>query len=407
MMRSLLHKIKRGIEDMCYIWMREMRRTVSDEGVLIFMILVPLLYPLLYSWIYTNEVVREVPVAVVDLSNSHVSREFIRDVDATPDINTAYFCDNMEEAERLVAEQKVKGILYFPEDFSVLLNRGEQAHVGVYCDMSLMLTYKAIYTSTLAVATHLNSGIQVSQGGGFTNRDDELAVEPLRIHEVSIFNATGGYGNALIPAVLILLIQQTLLLGIGLSAGTAREKNANRELVPVNERYAGVFRIVLGKALCYFMLYAVMGSYLLLVVPKLFGFTSLVTAETVFGLLIPFTLACIFFSMTLSCLVRYRENVMLLVVFTSVPFLFLTGVSWPQNNIPAFWESVSYILPSTFGVRGFLRINGMGATLADIEPEFQALWLQVACYFFLACGVYRHQIKMARTNAGLPAEAEE
>ncbi len=103
-------------------------------------------------------------------------------------------------------------------------------------------------------------------------------------------------------------------------------------------------------------------------------------------------------------MVRYRENVMLLVVFTSVPLLFLTGISWPQSNIPAFWQGVAWIFPSTFGVRGFLRISSMGASLADILTEFRALWIQVAVYFVGTCLVFRHQMRTARRNAGLPPE---
>lgn len=57
-----------------------MKNTIKDEGVLIFFILVPLGYPLLYSWIYNNEVVRDVPVAIVDMSHSQESRKFIREV---------------------------------------------------------------------------------------------------------------------------------------------------------------------------------------------------------------------------------------------------------------------------------------------------------------------------------------
>lgn len=115
-----------------------------DEGVLIFCILVPLGYPLLYSWIYNNEVVREVDTAIVDLSHSHTSREFIRDYDASPDVKATYYCNSLDEAKQLVQRQAVHGIVYIPADFDTKLNRGEQAHVGVYCDMSLMLTYKAI-----------------------------------------------------------------------------------------------------------------------------------------------------------------------------------------------------------------------------------------------------------------------
>ena len=285
---SLLYKIINGIWDMCYIWKTEMRNVFRDEGVLIFCILVPLGYPLLYSWIYNNEVVREVDTAIVDLSHSHTSREFIRDYDASPDVKATYYCNSLDEAKQLVQRQAVHGIVYIPADFDTKLNRGEQAHVGVYCDMSLMLTYKAIYQTSQAVASHINSGIQITQAGGFTDRDDEITTEPLAFDEVPIFNTTGGYGNAILPAVLVLILQQTMLLGIGMAAGTSRELNRNRELIPVSEHYGGIFRIVFGKALVYFMVYAVMGMYLALVVPKLFGFVSMVTWTTILGFLLQY-----------------------------------------------------------------------------------------------------------------------
>ena len=69
-----MNRISEAIHDTCYIWWDEMKQVVKDEGVLIFFILVPLLYPLLYSWIYNNEVVRDVPVVVVDDCHSPLSR---------------------------------------------------------------------------------------------------------------------------------------------------------------------------------------------------------------------------------------------------------------------------------------------------------------------------------------------
>jgi ABC-2 type transport system permease protein len=384
-----------------------MKLTIKDEGVLIFFILVPLGYPLLYSWIYTTEAVREVPVTVVDMSHSHESREFIHNLDGTPDANVVSYSNNMNDAKLQLAQQKAHGIIYFPEDFATNLNRGQQAHVGVYVDMSLMLAYKAIYQSSQSVATAINSKIQISKAGNYTNRDDELTTEPLDVNGISIFNAPIGYGNFLIPPVLILILQQTLIFGIGLSAGTEREKNAHAELVPVSEHYAGIFRIVLGKSLCYFMIYLVMGAYNCLVVPRLFHFTSMMSYTTFFGFLIPFLLSVIFFGMFISCFVRYRENILLMLVFTSVPFLFLSGASWPQSAIPEFWQWIGDTIPSTFGIRGFIRINTMRSSLADILPEFRGLWLQAGIYFLLTCFVYRFRIRAARRKAGLNPEEDD
>ena len=387
------------IVSICYIWWVEMKNTIKDEGVLIFFIIVPLLYPLLYSWIYNNEVVRDVPVVVVDQSHTATSREFIRMFDASPDVKVAYYCNSIPEAKSVVGHQKANGILYFPEDFERTINRGEQAHVSIYCDMSLMLAYKAIYQTSLYVSLNIGKERQKEMIGTVTVRDEELRTQPLEVAEEPIFNVTGGYGNAVLPGVLILILQQTLLLGIGLAAGTARENNRYQDLVPISKHHNGILKIVLGKSFCYFMIYCVISAYITLAVPYIFNFTMLAAPVDLIRLLLPYLLSVIFFGMTLSCLVRHRENVMLLVVFTSVPFLFLTGVSWPQSSIPGVWEGIAWLIPSTFGVRGFLRLSSMGGTFADIRTEVLALWSQAIVYFSITCLVYRYQIISARKHA--------
>lgn len=376
-----------------------MRSTVKDEGVLIFFIIVPLLYPLLYSWIYYQQVVRDVPIAVVDLSHSTSSRQFIRECDASPDVQVAIHCTSLSEAREQTGRQAVKGILYFPSDFETRMQRGEQATVVVYCDMSVMLNYKAIYQTATAVATAMNTQIQTVRSGGTTRRDEQLSVQPLAFDEVPLFNSSGGYADFIIPGVLLLILHQTLLLGIGLSAGTAREDNRYGDLIPVSHHYHGLFRIVLGKSLCYLMIYSVMGAYVTLAVPRIFGFIQILHAGDLATLMVPFLLATIFFGMMISCTIRYRENVMLLIVFTSVPLLFLSGISWPQSSMPGVWQAIASLFPSTFGIRGFVRLNTMGATLADIRQEYQALWLQTAVYFLLTCAVYRYQLIQARHHA--------
>lgn len=395
---SIFRNIHEAIEDACHVWREEMRQVFRDEGVLIFFVLVPLAYPLLYSWIYNNEVVRDVPVVVVDQSHSHLSRQFIRECDASPDVRVVSHAGSLDEAEELVSRQVARGIYLIPADFAVKVNRMEQGVVSVYCDMSLMLTYKAIYQTAVAVTQSMGTELQVRASGNATDREDAVTTRPLAFDDVPIFNPAGGYGNFIIPAVLMLILQQTLVLGIGLAAGTAREDNRYGDLIPIHRAYRGVFRIVGGKSLCYLMIYAVMAAYLTMVVPRLFSFLTLVKGHDLLLFMIPYLLACVFFGMTVSCLVRYRENVMLLMVFISVPLLFLSGISWPQSNMPGAWQGVSWLFPSTFGIRGFARMNVMGATLSDVLPEVRYLWIQAAVYFSTACLVYGYQVRLSRRH---------
>ena len=396
--QSLKHIIRQGISSLFHICVKELKAVFKDQGVLIFFILVPLAYPIVYAFIYNQEVVRDVPVAVVDKSNSSMSREFLRMVDSTPDVKIQSYCADMEEAQNLIKEGHVYGIIYMPEEFTDNINSGRQAIVSIYSDMSGLMFYKSLLMSTTNVSLEMNKSIKIQRMGNTTNKQDEVGTTPIEYEPVSMFNPQDGFASFLIPAVLILIIQQTLLLGIGLSAGTAREKNRFQDLVPLSRKYNGTLRIVLGKSFAYLLIYTVMSAYILCAVPKMFSLVQLPDTFTLIMFIFPYLLACIFFAMTCSIFIHHRESCMMIYVVTTIPLLFISGISWPGAAIPDFWKVVSWIAPSTFGINGFVRINSMGATLSDVSTEFKALWLQAGIYFITTCLVYRKQIQISHTH---------
>ena len=391
-------KVVQGIYDLFYIWKQEFRTTFRDQGVLIFFVLVLLVYPLIYSFIYTNETIREVPTVVVDNSRSSLSREYLRKVDASPETSIVAYCADMEEAKLMLKDRKAYGIIYIPAHFSDDIVQGKQTQVSIFCDMSGLLYYKALLTANTNVSLAMNAAIKMERAGNTTARQDEITAYPIEYEDVAIFNPTNGFAAFLIPAVLILIIQQTLLLGIGLSAGTAREHNQFKDLVPINRHYNGTLRIVMGKGLSYFMVYSLVAVYILCVVPRLFSLNQIAIPGVLTLFTLPYLTACIFFAMTASIAIRNRETCMLLFVFTSVPLLFLSGISWPGSAMPSFWRYFSYLFPSTFGINGYVRINSMGATLNEVAFEYRALWMQTGIYFLTTCFVYRRQIIQSRKN---------
>ncbi len=370
--------LKSNISAITYAWVSELKTIVKDQGVLLFFVFLPLAYPLIYSWIYTNEVVREVPVVVVDDSHSALSREFTRKFDASPDVSVAYQCGSIAEAQDVIGHGKAYGILYFPADFQEKNGRMEQTHVSVYCDMSYMLTYKAIFQTATNISGEMGAGIQKQLLGKYTKREEEIGTKPLDFDDVPIFNVTGGYGNFILPAVLVLIIQQALALGIGMLAGTEREKHF------ANYKGKNPAVVLAGKTLSVGSIFAVMLAWITLVVPHIFGFVSMVHGWDLLQFLTPYLLACIFFAICISELVRYRESVILVVVFSSIILLFLSGVSWPMSAVPPFWEGVAAIFPSTNAIRGFVRMSSMGALLPDVAPEYHRLWIQTVVYALLA-----------------------
>ena len=384
--------------DVFFIWRNELRRVVHDQGVLIFFILVPLLYPMLYAFIYTEETVREVPAVVVDRSGTALSREFVRRVDATADVRVVARTGNMDEAKEMMRRAEVYGIICLPEDFSREVHRQEQAHVSLYCDMSGLLYYKALLLACTEVSLEMNTELQVERLGNSTSRQDEVATSPLQYEDVALFNPQNGFASFLLPAVLMLVIQQTLLLGVGMINGTARERATfHTQLIHAGRR--GTLRLVAGKAFCYFLVYVLVCLWTLVVVPRLFGLVQIPQAFDLLAFVIPYVLACIFFAMTCSLLICQRETCMPVFVFTSLPFLFISGISWPGVAVPDFWRILSYLVPSTLGINGFVRINTQGALLEDVAFEYIVLWIQTGFYFLTACAAYYYMIGESRKKA--------
>ena len=254
-MKQILDFVKNGLQDMFYIWREELKSVFKDEGVMIFFFLVPLAYPVLYSFIYNNEVVHEAKMVVVDADNSPLSREFIRRVDASSEVKVVQQAADLGEAQRLVDSKEAFGILSIPESFSRDLHAGRQTTVSLYSDMSALLYYKAFLLTATEVSLDMGAEWTARNHPQSTEQLQAIAVQPIPSENIVMFNTQNGFASFLVPAILVLVIQQTLILGIGMSGGTARERNRFHTLVPMMKHYHGTLRIVAGKSLAHWSLY--------------------------------------------------------------------------------------------------------------------------------------------------------
>lgn len=371
-----------------FVFPHELKRIFTDPGVVVIFIVATLAYPLLYKAIYWNEQITDVPVAVVDLSQSAESRTFLHHWNASPDIRLTHTCNSIAEAEQLLREQKVHGIVYFPRDFaSQLADPLGQAHISLYCDMSSFLYMKAIYLSCNQVMLESMRNIQIDryESMGYGREFSWALVQDAPYTETALYNPTGGYGSFLIPAVLVLILHQTLLFGICMLAGTARDDDKVLYRVLGKGRVAGVLRLILGRAAAYFTIYYALAAILLGLLPRLFDIPHIGDIGDILRFIVPYILACIFFSMTVSVFIRNRESGLVLLISTSLIFLFMAGISWPKEMMPAAWRYLSYFIPYTWGAHGFIHINSMGATLWSTRNEYISLWILSGGYFLATC----------------------
>lgn len=381
--------------DILTVWRYEFKRIIHDEGVLVFFLAVPLLYPLLYSYLYNNEIVTEVPAVVVNDSHSSLSREFIRKVDATADIRIVAQCADMEEAKEMLHRNEAYAIVYIPSSFDNKLSEGQQATINVYSDMSGFLYYKAIYSACVEVSLDMNSDIKAEHLNGATDKQIKTFSYPIEYRYVPMFNTQSGFASFLIPAVLILIIQQTMVLGVGMLAGDERERiKKGKSIYSSNDNKP--IQIVLGRAGAYWGIYAIISAYLVCIIPLIFNLVHIWQWKTLLPFMSIYITACVFFSMTLSILSCDRESLILVFVFMSIPLLFMSGLSWPVQSMPLIWKTLSHLFPSTFGITGYIRISEMGAVTTDVHYELIALCVQSIVYFMTTCILYRRRYRKAR-----------
>ena len=370
------------------VWAYEMKCALLDEGVIVFFIVVPILYPLLYAYLYNHESVREVPTVVVDNSHSATSREFVRRVDASADVNIVSHCQDMQEAQEMIHRRDAYCLIYIPQDFEKDIAQHRQTVVELYSDMSGLLYYKAVLSSCTEVSLDMNKEIKAQLIPGATEEQISVFQYPIEYQYVPMFNTQSGFATFLIPAVLMMIIQQTMVLGVGMMAGEEREK-VRKHIAEPHIIGKNPVEVLLGKSTVIFTIYVIIAVYLACIVPPMFNLVHIWRWQTLLAFMVPYIAACVFFSISISSIAHDRESFIIMFVFISIPLLFASGISWPASNIPIFWKGFSWLFPSTFGVNGFVRITEMGATLEDVQQELNALWIQTFAYLGISYLVYK------------------
>lgn len=385
-MASPFNFAKRWLKNARDITFNELRRIFTDGGVMIIFFIGGLLYPVLYNAIYYRGQLEDMPVAVVDQSGGMYSRRYIRELDATRECAVTHRCADLREAERLMQEGEVHGIVLIPRDFDDAIVRGEQGTMSTYADMSSFLYYKNLTMGTSYVMLDQVHAIQAERYGaaGFSAEETRTLISPVDYEENMPYNRSMSYTIFFISAALMLVIQQTLFYGSTLLSGTMREQNRSFASLPQRFRGIGVGRVIIGRGMAYFLIYAVIGTIVLVFTPWLFHLPQRAEWTEILLLLAVFVWDCIFFSFTWGTIITRRETVFVLFLFMSPICMFLTGFSWPMTNVPKFWQWLSYIFPSTFGCRAFINLNTAGGTIETIAPEIIAMTVQAVIYYFLA-----------------------
>ena len=321
-------------------------------------------YSILYNILYLPDIVKGVPIAVVDESNTPLSRKYTRYLDATEGISIYASGINFKEAQKLINERKIRGIMYLPSNFSSKIYKGEESSFIIYGTTTSLLYYLTIQSSSTAAMIQLNTEYRSEIINNLTV-SEKLALSQapqINVSGVALYNKDGGYAKFLLPAVLIVALFQTMIMAIGVYKGGDSKKSDTSTITGFTSLYFLISLFVIG------------------LIPIIFNLPNIGNLLHIFGFILLFLLVTAIFATLLSKLFIDSESVNLYIPFFSIGLIFLSGISFPRESMHAIWQLAYYIIPCPAGITGYIKLNSMGAELSAIHPEIITLTIQAIIY---------------------------
>ena len=348
---------------------RTLLAIVRDRNVLLLVIVGPIVYSIYYPFPYSPELVREIPVAIADMDRSSLSRELVHLADASPDIKVTVVVESPEEIKQALWQGDVEGGLIIPHGFRRNVMRNESVKIIVLGNGAYFLFNRGEQLGFAGAIQALSSKLEIKQElttGNSTKQAVERS-EPVLLNLRSASNPTGGYSTYVVPAVAVVVLQQTLLLGMSMLLGSWRTMGA-----PINLKFRKnrLALVLAASTICF-----INSLYYIGIVYWREDYPHLGQLQDLLPVIVAFSLTSAAWSIAIGSWFRYREQAVIHLIPTSIPIIFLAGFAWPVELIPAPLVVLSMLIPSTASVQAFLNVDQMGASLAQVAPELFGLFL--------------------------------
>ena len=347
----------------------------TNIPILIVLILGNVGYGFLYNLLYNTNVYRNAPIAVVDMSQSDISRRFTNYIDAAQQVDVVLITQNYYEAKQKLIENEIIGFLYIPSELKENVMRSEQTECIIYGSTLSFLDYLNISEAVNFASLEINSELLPDMLNSLNMVDLLFLANDKAVNIISeqLYNKSEGYGTYLIPPVMVIIIFQTMMIVVCMNEVNSRRYLRTRK-----------YKVIFGKAFSYVLIYIVFSVFFLGLLPLIFHLPHLGNFLDIAIMMIPYLFASAFFALILSSFFTDAEMPLFFIVVMSVPLVFLTGISYPLELMPWHWKVFHFIIPVAPATMAFVKLDCMGAELIHIRPEMINLWSQCIVYYVIA-----------------------
>lgn len=365
------------------LFKRELRLITNDHSLLLTLLIAPVLYAFFYGSIYINKEEQDVKIAVVDGDGSSLSRLISKEINATK-IAAVIPVANLEQAKEKMYHGDVEGYLYLESGLESNVLSLQQGNVVLALNASRFLPSSDLTSAITKICLTLSAGVRLNyfkmQGKG-----SELAMQetnPVKLDYRPLYNESGSYGGFLLPGLLALILQQTLLIGLSESMSAERGEKRLSELLRLGRGSPSA--MLWGKGLWYFLLYC---CYALFFLTVNFQILNLPLRGSVFDisvLMVLFLLTLIPMGLWIGSLFKSQIIAMQVLAFSTYPIFLITGYSLPYVSLPEAIQWISALLPTTPFLKSYQSVTQAGGSLMDnmgAVVHLIILWLFFAGLF--------------------------
>ncbi len=358
----------------------------TDAAAVLLLVVAGVLYAFYYPMPYKYQTVSKIPVAVVDMDHSKLSRELVQMADASQQVSVRQTFGQIHDAEESMANEDIYGFMVIPKGMEASLHKGENVVVNVFTHGAYVMLHGNISTAFSTCALTLGATTKVKRIALSKKVPAAQAMamrDPIPLGIQTMYNNTGSYSNYVVPSVLVLILQQTLVIGLCLLGGARAHRKFRKLQRNTAHENDGLFYRYFGRSFAYFVHYCSFILFYHFVIYDVFDFPRRGEFLPMAVFTFIFLLAVINFGMVVSQVFLRRETSVQLFLYMSIPLLFLSNFSWPVELAPVWMKGVSSFFPSTFAIPAWLAIEQRGAGVSDAAIYLLPLATQAVFYMVL------------------------
>lgn len=352
------------MKEVLEILKREIRNVSKDSSLFLILLLAPILYAFMYGSIYLNKGEEKVRLALIDNDGTAISRTLTEQLNSTPMIEIVP-SSNISEAQEMMFQGEVQGYFYIQSGFEKNIFSLKQTNVNLVLNASRFLPSSDLLSTATKVCLTVGAGVRKTYFNKQGMGEDEAMkmTNPINMDYRPLYNSSMTYGAFLLPGLLAIILQQTLLIGVAAAFTSEREEKKLLNLYQISKQ--SISKMIFGKSLLYFVVFMIFGFFFSVVNFSVF---DVEVRGNYFDLAVVsalFIATIIVFGMLIGSFFKTKLFAFQVLVFSSYPIFLITGYSMPYQALPRFVQILSDMLPTSPFLKTYISIVQAGGSLSD------------------------------------------